>query len=347
MLQDSKSDKKLRLLRAFKHLFAFAFVSTVLMSCDVSQQAKPGYTGTSGELVVVAPTQFWKNGLEDSVNNVFATAFPYLPQSEPRYTLFWYSPDNFESILRRHRNVLYINVNDTVQSPSAKLYKEKWAKDQLLMWLNGESVQDIYALLKERGTALVGQLAKKERDRKIAFFSNVPNKEVTQLLADNFGVHLNVPDDYEIGFKKEDFLWVTAKKYRKLSGVSHDIISNVVVYRKPYNSDSAFTKATLLADRAEFMKNVPGPSEGTYVTVQSGIEPGYRLQRFKGAYAAEIRGLWRTTESFMGGPFVSLSVLNEKKGEIITVEGFVYAPKFDKREYLREMEAILYSLKFL
>ena len=47
----------------------------------------------------------------------------------------------------------------------------------------------------------------------------------------------------------------------------------------------------------------------------------------------------------MGGPFVSLSTVDEERKELITVEGFVYAPQFNKRDYLRELEAILFSLR--
>ena len=61
-------------------------------------------------------------------------------------------------------------------------------------------------------------------------------------------------------------------------------------------------------------------------------------------YAMELRGLWRTTESFIGGPFVSLSQLDEEKAKVITVEAFVLAPKFDKREFMKEAEALVYSL---
>jgi hypothetical protein len=47
----------------------------------------------------------------------------------------------------------------------------------------------------------------------------------------------------------------------------------------------------------------------------------------------------------MGGPFVSLSTVDEERRELITVEGFVYAPQFNKRDYLRELEAIVFSLR--
>jgi hypothetical protein len=31
---------------------------------------------------------------------------------------------------------------------------------------------------------------------------------------------------------------------------------------------------------------------------------------------------------------------------VVTAEGYVFAPKFDKREYLREVEAVVKSMEF-
>ena len=47
----------------------------------------------------------------------------------------------------------------------------------------------------------------------------------------------------------------------------------------------------------------------------------------------------------MGGPFVSLSRLDEKTQQIITVEGFVFAPSMAKRNLIRRLESMLYTLK--
>jgi hypothetical protein len=47
----------------------------------------------------------------------------------------------------------------------------------------------------------------------------------------------------------------------------------------------------------------------------------------------------------MGGPFMSLTQLDENRNKIITIEGFVFAPAHKKRELMRQMEAILYSIK--
>ena len=47
----------------------------------------------------------------------------------------------------------------------------------------------------------------------------------------------------------------------------------------------------------------------------------------------------------MGGPFVSLTRIDEMNMQIITIEGFVFAPKYDKRNPLRQLEAMIYSLR--
>jgi len=61
----------------------------------------------------------------------------------------------------------------------------------------------------------------------------------------------------------------------------------------------------------------------------------------------EIRGLWRVENAFMGGPFVSLSTVDETRNRVVTVEGFVYAPKADKRNLMRQVEAVVYSLQIM
>ena len=49
----------------------------------------------------------------------------------------------------------------------------------------------------------------------------------------------------------------------------------------------------------------------------------------------------------MGGPFVSITKYDEKHGRIVTVDGYVYAGKKDKRNYMRQVEAIMSTLSFI
>ena len=64
---------------------------------------------------------------------------------------------------------------------------------------------------------------------------------------------------------------------------------------------------------------------------------------FNDGFASELRGLWRIEGDYMGRPFYSLTAYDERS-ELMTVEGYAYAPFFDKREYMREIKAIVRSL---
>ena len=73
--------------------------------------------------------------------------------------------------------------------------------------------------------------------------------------------------------------------------------------------------------------------------------PTYHEISFHGGFAAEVRGLWRMENDFMGGPYYSLTFYDEPNARLITVEGYAYAPYFDKRPYMREIEGIVKSVK--
>ena len=59
----------------------------------------------------------------------------------------------------------------------------------------------------------------------------------------------------------------------------------------------------------------------------------------------EMRGLWASVRDKMGGPFYSFTQLSSDSSNCITVDGFVYAPQEEKRDYLREVEAIVKSIQ--
>ena len=48
----------------------------------------------------------------------------------------------------------------------------------------------------------------------------------------------------------------------------------------------------------------------------------------------------------MGGHFVSHSFYSRDGKEIIVLESWVYAAKYDKRQYLRQVESLLYSFEW-
>jgi hypothetical protein len=121
----------------------------------------------------------------------------------------------------------------------------------------------------------------------------------------------------------------------------------ILVYHYPYKSQEMFTMNHLISKRNEIgMVYVEGNTEGSYMTTET-IYPPVMDEMYKnGKYFAEIRGLWKMENGqVMGGPFISLSTVDTIRNRVVTVDGYVFAPNSEKRIYVRQLDAIVHSLK--
>jgi hypothetical protein len=74
-------------------------------------------------------------------------------------------------------------------------------------------------------------------------------------------------------------------------------------------------------------------------------EPKSEETQLNGNYCIETRGLWLVKNDFMGGPFVNYTFVDKEHNKIIVLDGYVYAPRDNKRDMLRSVEAILHTWK--
>ena len=70
-----------------------------------------------------------------------------------------------------------------------------------------------------------------------------------------------------------------------------------------------------------------------------------RQVNFDGMYALEMKGLWRTNNKSMGGPFLGYAMADEKTGKFYYIEGFTFSPSKSQREIIRELETILMTFR--
>ena len=74
--------------------------------------------------------------------------------------------------------------------------------------------------------------------------------------------------------------------------------------------------------------------------------PDYRLFRMEGRLWCELRGFWDVHGDFMGGPFVSYTTVDTATNRVFTLDGYVYSPKLHKRNFVRGVEHLLYTVSF-
>jgi len=49
---------------------------------------------------------------------------------------------------------------------------------------------------------------------------------------------------------------------------------------------------------------------------------------------------------FMGGPFINYTMVDQRHQRVVTIDGYVYYPSKDKKNLLRQLEALIYTLSF-
>ena len=98
---------------------------------------------------------------------------------------------------------------------------------------------------------------------------------------------------------------------------------------------------------SQILSFTPAQAEGSYTGTERRVEITSRVVDFEGVkYAVETRGQWRSFGDFMGGPFVSYTLLSPDGTQLVELIGFVYCPRFDKRDYLMQVDGICRSIKW-
>lgn len=332
------------------HLILLIIPFTLLLGgCDEEKTAVlPGFSGHSGEVMIVMEQKDWDGNPGKYISEVLEEFVPHLPQPEPQFSILHFTPEQMSNMLRQHRNLLFVTLNKGISPDSAtvKLQRSKWAQGQLVFNIQASDSTGLKKLLEERGNNIVQILNETELQRLQEKFKKRDNHPVQDQVADEFGIHIQIPEGMEISKREEDFMWIKQERIRYVGNTAHDISTGIFIYEYPYINDSAFTNAQILSVRDSVLKeHVPGPAEGTYMGTEYLFPPASKAIDYKGKYAVETRGLWRMQNYFMGGPFISLSIYDPQHQRIICASGFVFGPKFNKREYIRELEAILYSVE--
>ena len=320
-------------------LSLMAAVSMLAVSCNGSgQKLLPNVSGKAGEVIVVINQGEWEGEVGESIRTLLASDCPFLPQKEPLYTLVNINPSNFTNIFQIHRNLLLVDIDNNTDSSRVVFRTDVWASPQCVINVMAKDSEQALKLLEEQGRTIQTMLEQAERDRIIANSKKYEEASLRPIVNKFAGGSPYFPAGYKMKKQTDDFLWIA---------YDTQILQDIFIYKYPAAGEDDFSPENLVARRNEFMKNnVPGMFENTYMTTSNISMPSVEYLDFRGRAFAEMRGFWEVYNDYMGGPFVSHSFYSQDGKEIITLEAFVYAPKYDKRNYLREVESIIYSFEW-
>jgi hypothetical protein len=315
-------------------LLLLAAVLPALPGCKGTKAILPSVSGKAGEIIVVMEKPDWEDALGNDVRDLLARDCPWLAQQEPLYSLVNITPSNFVDLFKVHRNIVIFQVGPQVDSAGIIYKHDVWSAPQCVIQLSAPTSAEASALLKEKGPMIVSSIEQAERDRVIRNTLRYEEHPLYPQLAAIFGGAPHFPTGYKLRMSTDTFAWIADDK---------QAYQDVFIYRYPVEDDP-FTIEKIIAHRnAMLQQNVPGMFDGTYMTTSDFFPLTLEFLKYKGRDFAQVRGMWEVQNDFMGGPFVSHSFYSPDGSRIIVAEAWVYAPQFDKRQYLRQVESVLYS----
>ena len=331
-------------------------ITLLVQSCGGEYEIEdilPECAGMPNELYVFCDNEIWDDTIGVYMRQQIECRLNNLPQPEERFTLFQFQQEGMNNARLTHRNIIVVEINNRNENQKTRLVRKpnRRAKGQLRFEFKGQKTKSVLTLLQAELPGLLEEISKKELERTQLKFEKRLNKTAQQQLSDSLSVRLTIPMKLNLisnnGDQSGSFAWLEAKGLGPQG--KRVLHQGVFVYSYPYVSDSAFSENYLIRRRDKVLKqNVPGGAPNQYLKtlLLPGKTPELREINFNGKYAVELRGQYTMHNGFMGGPFMSLTTLNESENRLVTVEAYCYAPLLRKRDYIKEMEAVVYSLKF-
>jgi len=324
-----------------KSLLKFSLICLILIvgvsSCKKTTKGlMPTVTGQSGEMLVLSNKTLWDGTVGDSIKVIFNDIQIGMPQDEAVMDLFHVNHEAFTSMFKTHRSIMEIKISKSVKKPKLIVKDNMYARTQAYMRVEASSNNEMLEMLSQNRTKILAYFLRSERDRKIGVITKAPVQEIFDLLKKDEKFSLSFPSGYEVRKDEPDFFWASKETPEASQGM--------FIYTYDYLSEDAFSKEAILSKRDDLLKAlVPGPSKGSYMTTEKTFPISFRHFEFQGNYAVESRGLWKVENDFMGGPFVNVSFLDTVNNRVICMDAYVYRPNKDKREMLRELEAVMYT----
>jgi hypothetical protein len=342
----------------------------VFSGCE-SIEYRPSAVGREGEIVVVMDSTNWEGELGDAVREHVAPYLGTLPAPEREFEIRRISINSQKTLesLQKQKNVIFV-APLSEDTPEARFLKSRldeeataaikgggtsviskrdlWRKDQQIVYLLGETDSSLVALLAERGDDIryTFNVITRERVGEDMFKKGRQPKIEADLMRKH-GFAVNAQHDYFSAIDSTNFVWL-----RRV--VSSDSWRSLFVYYIEDFNPNSLTPEWVYEARERLTETwIRGNMDG-FVSIDFRRELNTENIDFLGHFAYETRGLWHMVgrdpekgivEYGMGGPFLNYTFYDESSRRLYMIDGMVFAPGYDKREFLRQMEVISHTFR--
>ena len=325
----------------FALIIALATVVTSCFNKKTEQSKDRSVGGTSEVLFVTQNDDQWNGQMGEAVRDFFEQEQYGLPQPEKTFRVAHINADALNDMFKKHRNLIIGEIVPDLPNPIIESENDWQSAPQYAIRIKAKDAESWVKVFDNQRDDLKKHFDQNERARFMDFFRPMLNTKVVEALKTTYVISMTVPEGYYVASNKDYCTWLRREEPDKSFGL--------IVYQLPYKHVNDLSEARLIKVCDSITKKyIPGPADGSYMTLDLDfITPVFTvIPDFPAGYAVEMRGLWKTEGDFMAGPYIAYTVVNPEANKLVTVFGYVYYPNKAKRDLLRQVETIIWSLKF-
>ena len=325
----------------FALIIAFAAAFTSCSDKKPENRKDRSVGGTSEILFVTQNDEQWDGQMGQAVRDFFEEEQYGLPQPEKTFRVAHINITALNDMFKKHRNLIIGEINPDLTNPIIESQYDWQSAPQYALKIKAKDAASWVKVFDTQKDELKNIFDNNERSRFMDFFRPMINTKVTETLRNTYGITMTVPEGYYVAKNENYFTWLRKEETDKSLGL--------IIYQLPYRSTNDLSEERIIKKTDSItQKYIPGPTDGSYMTLDKEfVKPVFNIiPDFPAGYAVEMRGLWKTEHEFMAGPYVSYTIVNPEATKLICVEGYVYYPNKPKRDLLRQLETIIWSLKF-
>ncbi len=302
------------------------------LSCDQKQPQRyvPESSGNINTVTIVMPGIFWNGDLGKKTRNTLGKIYEGLPLDEPSFTLNHIESELFNDFALQSRNIVEF-ILDSI--PQFRLYSNMYAKPQVLAQITGSDQDEMIFLLEENKKLINGVFTENEIKEKTRRISKGLSKD--KLIEKKFNFQIKYPSAYKIVKDTINFIWL-----QKTITKGH---LNLLFYTLKKSALNNKSKSIIKIRDSIGKIYVPGRINGSYMITEKAYRPYFYKTKIADRKVFLTKGTWEVANDFMAGPFVNYMIEDNTNNRWLVIEGFVFAPSVNKRDYMFELETIIKS----
>ena len=315
--------------------FILLFISLFFISCKQEDTSPRKTNGKINSISVIIDDLLWNGEIGDSIRNKFASPVIGLPQEEPLFTINQYPVKLMEGYMTDSRNIIVIKKD---AKELFKIEKNKIATPQNVFYISGRAANDILCLIQTNAAEIIKTIHQTEVEE----FQRINRKSLLspKFFKDSFNIKLEVPSNYELMLRKENFIWF---KKEIISGNT-----SLLIYEVPLSSiENKKNKVSGIIKMRDSIGKlyIHGKESNTDMITEEAYAPYFSNIVLDHKRTYETKGTWELKNDFMSGPFINYAIIDKDNNRILVLEGFCYSPSKEKRDLMLELEAIIKSIK--